>query len=176
VDVEPQPNLTKFHHDLMNVGPGLKPVDLGAVHITLKFLGDTDENLIPQIEAVMRQAVLGIPVFSLRLTNAGWFPHRPPIRVVWVGLKGAEPLVQMAKVLEEGLAMIGIAKEDRPFSPHLTMARVKDPKASFASEKMVERYLDQDFGEQSVSSIKLKKSVLSRSGPEYTTLLEVPLH
>jgi 2'-5' RNA ligase len=176
VDVEPKPNLVKFHHDLMNVGPGLKPVDLGAVHITLKFLGDTDENLTPQIEAVMRQAVLGIPAFSLRLANAGWFPHRPPIRVVWVGLKGAEPLAQMAHVLEEGLAIIGIAKEDRPFSPHLTMARVKDPRASFASEKMVERYKDQEFGEQVVSSIKLKRSVLSRSGPEYTTVLEVPLH
>jgi 2'-5' RNA ligase len=56
------------------------------------------------------------------------------------------------------------------------MARVKDPRASFASEKMVERYRDQDFGEQLVSSIKLKKSVLSRSGPEYSTVLEVPLH
>lgn len=176
MDVEPKPELTKFHQDLMNVGPGLKPVDLGAVHITLRFLGDTDESLIPQIEAVMRQAVLGIPAFSLRLTNAGSFPRRPPIRVVWVGLKGAEPLAQMALVLEEGLASIGFAKEDRPFSPHLTMARVKDPKASFASERMVERYKDQEFGEQAVSSIKLKKSVLSRSGPEYTTVLEVPLH
>jgi 2'-5' RNA ligase len=176
VDVEPKPNLAKFHHDLMDVGPGLKPVDLGAVHITLKFLGDTDETLIPQIEAVMRRAVLGLPPFTLGLTNAGSFPHRPPIRVVWVGLKGAEPLAQMAQMLEDGLAIIGFAKEDRPFSPHLTMARVKDPKASFATEKLVERYKDQDFGEQAVSSIKLKKSVLSRSGPEYTNVLEAPLH
>ena len=176
MDIEPRPGLARFHDDLMGVGPGLKPVDLGAVHITLKFLGDTDEGLIPDIEAVMRQAVLGIPAFSLRLTNVGSFPHRPPIRVIWIGLKGAEPLARMAQMLEQGLANIGFAKEDRPFSPHLTMARVKDPRASFASEKMVERYRDQDFGEQSVSSIKLKKSVLSRSGPEYSTVLEVPLH
>jgi 2'-5' RNA ligase len=176
VDVDRTSSMAEFHKDLMNIGPGLKPVDLGSVHITLKFLGETDESLVPKIGEAMERAVRGTPTFTIKMSKAGAFPSRPPIRVVWVGLKGAEPLAMMAKGLEEDLAAIGFSKEERPFSPHLTLARVKDPRASYAATKLVERFRDQEFGEQPINSIKLKRSVLSRAGPEYSTVLDVPLH
>jgi 2'-5' RNA ligase len=175
VDVDHTSSMVEFHNDLSNIGPGLKPVDLGSVHITLKFLGETDESVVPKIEVAMKRAVTDIPPFTIKMSTAGAFPTRSPIRVVWIGLKGTEALASMAKSLEEDLVQLGFPKEERPFSPHLTLARVKDPRASYAATKLVERFRDQDFGEQPINSIKLKRSVLSRAGPEYSTVLEMPL-
>lgn len=175
-DVDRTTSLADFHRDLSNIGPGLRPVDLMSVHITLKFLGETEESLVPDIGEAMKRAVMGVLPFTIRMAGAGAFPDRSPLRVVWVGLQGTDPLARIAKILEDDLAKMGFTKEERPFSPHLTLARVKDPRASFAATKAVERFKDTDFGEQPISSIKLKRSILSRSGPEYSTILTVPLH
>ena len=176
IEMEDTKNLSDLHRDLMNVGQGLKPVDLDQVHVTLKFLGDVAEDLVPKIQSAMESAVEGISPFQYRLRGAGSFPPRGPAKVIWVGMEDAEPMSRIAERLEEGLEPLGFAREDRPFRPHVTLARVKAPSAAFAAKQVADRYRSADFGPRNVDSIKLKKSVLTRYGPEYSTVLSVPLH
>jgi 2'-5' RNA ligase len=176
IELKDTTSLEELHRDLSNVGSGLKPVDLGSVHVTLKFLGDVDEALVPKIEDAMVRSVIGTAPFQFRLRGVGAFPPRGPSKVIWVGMEGAEQMGVIASSLEHFLEPIGFVREDRPFLPHLTLARVKFPSAGFAAQQLAERHRSDDFGTRVASSIKLKKSVLTRYGPEYSTVLDVPFH
>lgn len=167
--------LEQFHSELTDLGAGVKPVDVHQLHATLKFLGETEESIVPKLEEVMRIAVSSIRPFTIRLRGSGTFPPRPPARVVWVGLEGAEPLTLIASRLEGACQALGFEAEARPFRPHLTLARVKDPKASSSAIGLAEKYAGSEFGSVEVNSILLKKSVLGPKGPTYTTVLTSPL-
>ncbi|MDD1743204.1 MAG: RNA 2',3'-cyclic phosphodiesterase [Methanomassiliicoccales archaeon] len=175
VEMGQLPDLAQFHSELKGLEPGVKAVDLGHLHVTLKFLGDTEESLVPKLEEIMHIATAGIEPFTIRLHGAGTFPPKGNVRVVWVSLEGAEPLASMASRLEAALQPLGFEPEGRPFKPHLTLARVKDPRASGAVLSLVEKYATGEFGSVDVKSILLKKSVLSPKGPAYTTVLTSPL-
>lgn len=168
--------LVEVHRDLSNVGSGLRPVDLDSMHVTLKFLGDVDEASVPKIVEAMVRSVEGVAPFQFHLRGIGAFPPRGPTKVIWAGMEGAEPMGVIAGRLEEQLEPLGFVREDRPFLPHLTLARVKSPSAAFAAQQMAEKHRSDEFGTMTVSSIKLKRSVLTRFGPEYSTVSEVHFH
>lgn len=175
-EVAPSDELKALLAELGQIGPGLKPVEVENVHVTLKFLGDTDETLVPGIVKVMETAALDVKPFTVSLKGTGYFPPRGPARTIWVGMEGAEPMGIIAARLDKGLAELGFVPEERPFRPHLTVARVKDNRAAFAGESAAKRHRDGLFGSQLVDSIKLKRSILGRFGPTYTDVAKVDLH
>lgn len=168
VEIKPGPKVLEFLKELEECGADLKTVEPQNIHITLKFLGDTEEARIQQIKMAMEKACDGIKLFEAKLMGCGAFPDMKFIRVVWIGMKGAEGLVQIAKKLEEFLAGMGFKKEGRRFTPHLTVARVRSKKGIEGLLPLIEKYASADFGAQDISEIKLKKSVLSREGPIYS--------
>jgi 2'-5' RNA ligase len=173
VDLAPLPALEGFIRSLAQTG-GLKAVDSSSLHVTLKFLGDTEEALLPRIGEVMRAAVSGIPPFQVEVIGSGVFPPKGGARVVWAGLKGAEPMTVVASRLEKGLEPLGFEPEARQFKPHLTLARVKDPAAGEVARRVADSQAQGQFGSKLVSELYLKKSVLRPQGPEYSTLISVP--
>lgn len=95
------------------------------LHLTLKFLGDVDNRELPQMCDAMRDACQGIEDFSLELSGLGAFPKNKPPRVVWVSATDPQgALGQLAQRLDERFAALGIAKDNRAFTPHLTLGRV----------------------------------------------------
>jgi 2'-5' RNA ligase len=173
VDVQCGPELRTAIEQLKGYGRSLKPVHPDNVHITLKFLGDTEESAVPELEKVMRSAVDGIAPFQVRLVGTGVFPNARSPRVVWVGMDGAEPLGKMTSVLENDCELLGFRKEKRGFSPHLTLARVREGFQADLSEFLNETQ-EKQFGSFQVNGIRLKKSVLTPSGPIYSDVLEIP--
>jgi len=174
VDVDCGPELRKAIGELKDFGKALKPVSPDNVHVTLKFLGEIHESAVPELEAIMRQAVMGVQPFNVRLVDVGVFPNLRGPRVVWVGMEGAEPLVKMASSIEDGCELIGFPKERRPFSPHLTLARVREGfKPDLAD--LIKDSENKEFGVFPVKGIKLKKSVLTPAGPIYSDVLTVDL-
>lgn len=174
VDVDCGPELRKAIGELKDLGKALKPVSPDNVHVTLKFLGEIYEGAVPELEAIMQKAVMGVQPFNVRLVDVGVFPNLRGPRVVWVGMEGAEPLVKMASSMEDGCEPLGFPKERRPFSPHLTLARVRE---GFKPD-LVDFIKDsegRDFGVFPVKCIKLKKSVLTPAGPIYSDVLTVDL-
>jgi 2'-5' RNA ligase len=175
VEMGELPELRQFHSELKMLEPGMKAVDPGHLHVTLKFLGDTEESLVPKLDEVMRSGVNGIAPFTVHLHGSGTFPPKGNTRVVWVGLEGTEPLAIIASRLEGSLQELGFEPESRAFQPHLTLARVKDPRASGPAIALAEKYVLVDFGSVNVDRILLKKSVLGPRGPTYTTVITSPL-
>ncbi len=167
--------LRAFAEELRRTGASLKVVDVSQVHLTLKFLGETEAALVPRIVDAMRASVAGIRRFTVRLAGTGAFPNLRRMNVVWVGMEGAEPLAQIAARLEESLEPLGYPREGRAFSPHVTIARVKGPGGLEDARRVLEARARDAFGEASVDGIRLKKSVLTPQGPVYSTVEDVPL-
>ncbi|OGS51342.1 MAG: 2'-5' RNA ligase [Euryarchaeota archaeon RBG_16_68_12] len=161
--------------ELRASGAPLKLVQLEQVHLTLKFLGDTEEALVPRIVDAMRRSVAGVAPFTVRVAGTGAFPDLRRIRVLWVGLEGGEPLVGIARRLESETEPLGYPREGRDFSPHVTLARVKGGGNLDRARQVLEAHANDAYGEFPVDRIRLKKSVLTPQGPIYSTVEEVPL-
>ena len=153
----------------------LKLVDLEVLHTTLKFLGDTDEALVPEVVRLMERSVEGVPPVAVRLRGTGCFPSPTRINVVWVGLEGAEPLAGIAARLNRDLEGLGFRPENRRWEPHVTVARVKGPRHLERVRAAIDAFANEEFGTSVVDRIRLRKSVLRPEGPEYTTVADVPL-
>lgn len=153
----------------------LKPIRLDQVHLTLKFLGDTEEALVPRIVEGMRASVEGVPPFTIRLVGTGAFPNLRRMNVLWVGIEGGQPLVEIARRLEAAVEPLGYPREGRDFSPHVTIARVKGGGPLDGVRRVLETHAADAFGEFRVDRIRLRKSVLAPTGPTYSTVEEVPL-
>ncbi len=165
----------EFEKEIKETGANVKLVEPENVHITLKFLGDTDESRIDEIDKIMKDAVKEIDPFNIQLEGAGVFPNQNYIKIIWMGIKQGEPIGLIARKIDEQLSKIGFKKEKRGFSPHLTIARVKSAKGKDGILHVIEKYRDVQFVDIRVDSIKLKKSDLTPKGPIYTTLIDVKL-
>ena len=175
IDIGSFPKLVEFENEIKKTGADVKLVDPKIVHITLKFLGDTEENLVEKIEEIMKNSVEEIKPFEMQLIGTGVFPDQKYIRVAWIGIKNGEQIGKIANKIEEQISKLGFEKENREFSAHLTIGRIRSAKNKEKLLQVIEKYKDANFGSYKVDSIKLKKSELTPKGPIYTTLKEVKL-
>ncbi len=155
-------------------GANVKWVEPQNIHLTLKFLGDTDDK---EIDAIMRilEEVAGEKMdFTIRISSLGAFPSLDSIRVIWAGIDQGDTIAcQIAKDLEERIAYIGIAKEKRPFSSHITIGRTKsslNPGKLARDIGILEKALEGKNLEFRVQKITLFKSTLTPKGPVYEAL------
>ncbi|NLK25841.1 MAG: RNA 2',3'-cyclic phosphodiesterase [Euryarchaeota archaeon] len=175
VDLERDERIETFGTALKHADPSLKIVNPSLIHITLKFLGDVEEGQIPKISEAMHSAVQGVEPFTIAFRGTGAFPSLNRIRVVWVGMIDSQALGTIARRLDERLATIGFARETRPFAPHLTVARARSMHSNPSVRRVIQDHAQDDFGQQEVRVIRLKKSVLTPHGPQYSTLEELHL-
>ena len=143
------------------------------VHLTLKFLGEVDGNKIPSIVQAMRESARGS--FEAQGGAGGFFTLKGAPRVIWIGLRqGREGCAAYFEKLDGELAKAGFLAESKPFSPHLTVARVK---AAVRSDDWSGLLLDlkRDWPAFTVSHVVLWQSILKPSGPEYRRVAEVEL-
>jgi 2'-5' RNA ligase len=173
-EVELTPGARDMWEKVGGTGADLKMVDPSITHITLRFLGDTDEALVEDIARVMDGAVAGAAPFEVELRGLGVFPKPSHIKVVWLGMEGADPLKDIAGKLEAGMVPLGFKKE-KPFRPHLTVARVRGKRNIGELSSLVESNADVSMGTFRVERIVLKKSVLTPQGPIYTDVREAAL-
>ncbi|MGC8849470.1 MAG: RNA 2',3'-cyclic phosphodiesterase [Candidatus Bathyarchaeia archaeon] len=145
-------------------------VDPEKMHLTLKFLGEVSDSKIGEIKESLGD--LKFPPFDLRLEGVGVFPNPNRPRVIWIGVsEGADEISKLAEKVDDSLRRLGFPSETKGFKPHLTIARVKRGGGA-ALARILQEYSLRDFGTSKVESVKLKKSVLTPSGPIYTTLHE----
>ena len=148
------------------------------IHLTLKFLGDTRLDDVARIEEALVNATRYIKKFSFTLDGLGCFPNLKQPRVVWVGVKDSAALIEMQNRIETHIVPLDFPKEDRAFSPHITLGRVRREasRAEAASVgEAVRARANQTFGIESVSRVILMKSDLQRGGSIYTQLFTVNL-
>jgi len=175
MDVGVLPKVVEFSQKLRHLGSSLKVVNPNIIHMTLKFLGETDDALTPRIKDAMEKSVDGIAPMLLKIKGVGVFPSSSRIRVIWIGTEGGENMSLIARRLDDELSNLGFKREERPFVPHITIARTREGFSAGAARELIEASKSEEFGEQLMDTLRLKKSVLSPEGPTYSTVEEVRL-
>jgi len=153
----------------------VKWVKPDAMHLTLKFLGETDENFIPELVEHLRPLEKTHLPFSMQLTGTGTFGklHKP--RVIWAGITGSEPAKLLQQEIETITTKLGFEAEDREFRPHLTLARVKFIRNTRLLQEMVQADQGVKFQELPVQAFYLYQSSLHPEGAKYQVLATFPL-
>lgn len=163
--------VAKWIRSLQTQIEGTKWVETENLHITLKFLGDVPLNDLPELIRAMQRAASAVKSFDIEFSGSGAFPSWDNPKTIWVGCgQGTEELTALAAVIEEEFHKIGFAKENRRFSPHLTIGRVKH-----SSVPQVFSDFSFSFGYCSVDEIVLFSSELTKRGPIYEEWAAVPL-
>src|SRR4030042_3689080 len=105
----------------------IKWVNPGSIHLTLKFLGNTPVGMTDNINKVLKSAASGSHNFSLEMGGLGFFPNSRRPRVFWIGIGGnLGTLLKLQEEIDRGTEKLGFPGEKRPFSPHITLARIND--------------------------------------------------
>ncbi len=157
----------------------VKWVEPENIHLTLQFLGNVDADIVSRITTAMEQAAALTRHFQIEVGGLGAFPNLRNVQTIWVGLAGdLDKLTRLQKDIGANLTPLGFKPETRPFTPHLTLGRVRD------FIRLEERYLLGQIIEKmpfnakykvDVTDVNLMKSQLTRQGPIYTKLASVKL-
>ncbi len=151
-----------------------------AIHLTLKFLGDTPVSKISKVADALAAACQGIGPFDLSFEGRGCFPNMRRPRVIWVAVRdlSGSSLARLQAAVEEKVSPLAFPTEERGFSPHLTLGRVgrnASPQAEAAIGQMVEKSVVEQIATQRVAAVHFIKSDLRPTGPIYNQLATVAL-
>jgi 2'-5' RNA ligase len=149
-------------------------VPAGNLHITLNFQGDTEENLLNEITAGIEEIAVKQTSFELVLHSFGVYKSLKEPRVLWVGCDPCPALNQLKMELDVSLGDLGFQSDNRPFSPHLTLGRVKEIRQQNQLVQLITLYKGVVFQKQTIHKIALYESKLSPAGPEYIVIGEFP--
>ncbi len=156
--------------------PGAKWVSPDGMHLTLKFLGYVNYELIGEsLVKPVQKAARQLKMYTFSLNGLGAFPSEKRPRVVWAGVSDGGESEKLAGLLDEAIEPIGFPAEGRKFTPHITLARIKDPRVIKNPEIFNKAGMAVKRLEISARSLILYESVLDREGAKYFALTEFPL-
>ena len=179
--VFPPPQTQALAHDLIEQlrapRDGVSWVKRENLHVTLRFLGDVDADGAKRAEDAAREAARATAPFGALFGPPGAFPTAKKARVLWLGLvEGVEPFTRMANALEAALTTRGFEPEDREFTPHLTLGRVREPGADWTARLVAAPSLrDSTNARFTVSEIAVVESTLGSGGAAYRVRATAPL-
>ena len=172
--------ILNFQDQIKNFGK-IKLVEKENIHLTLKFLGDVDENKIKDIIEILNSISnnknnknnnKNNKKFEINLCGIGAFPDENYIKILWVGVSsGSEEISSLQQQIDEQLKILNFKKEKK-FHPHFTIARVKflNSRNKGELQRVLKENSDTDFGEFEVCGFQLMKSELTSSGPIYSVI------
>src|SRR6266404_1828347 len=191
IDLDPElrARIERFLEGVEGFAPDARWVRPESLHITLKFIGEQPPDRVEVITERLRRIESG--AFEIRAARYGFFPTAKAPRVFWIGIHAGPQLPELAEKIDMATAQLGIPREDRPFNPHLTLARAgagrrsgapkgrkgDGPNATFAVlEKRLAAMGELDFGKMTAREFILYQSQLSPKGSKYTKLQRFALN
>jgi RNA 2',3'-cyclic 3'-phosphodiesterase len=165
--------LAAFVSELQNFAPKAKWVRPENLHVTLKFLGETDGAKLGQIESNLK-AIHNTEPVGLEFSGLGFFPNERRARVLWAGIESSANLRTLAEDIDCSMHALGFPLEERPFTPHLTLARFNPPGLPPNLVAVVRERTASEFGSLTTGEFHLIESKLKSTGAEYTTLKSFP--
>ena len=163
IDEEIRGRIAEFIEEVRSSAPDVRWVAPESLHVTLKFIGEKPEAAAAEIEKAL--ALIAAGPFDISFRGHGFFPTEKAARVFWIGIEACEKLAELATKVEGNLTGIGIAKEERAFSPHLTLARggARIGSGSGAPGRRTGDRINQRFA-------RLQQRLLERASPEFGTM------
>jgi RNA 2',3'-cyclic 3'-phosphodiesterase len=164
------------HERIAHVIDELKPLSRAprwvrpeGLHLTLKFLGEVDEVQLPQIVAALKEIRASRPL-DLKFRGVGSFPKHDRPRVIWARVEDNGALAAVAEALTVRFEPLGFRREEREFSPHITLARINSRERLDNLVRAAQGFASYDFGAMQAAEFSLFKSTLKSSGAEYASL------
>jgi len=164
--------LAQLQQQLRAEYPGLKTVTPDNLHLTLHFLGERSQDELAEFGRIMLSVGRKKKSFNVTLEGLGVFPNPRRPRVVWIGLTPPDEVIELYTLLSKELALAGLLPEQKPFRPHLTLGRFKDPRRQAVSLCSI---LTHDCGSMRVDSMVLFRSRLTAKGAIHTPLVTAEL-
>jgi 2'-5' RNA ligase len=165
--------LAVFVREMRGIAPQAKWVRAENLHVTLKFLGETEAPKVKAIESTLGSIRSAQPV-TLEFRGLGFFPNDRRPRVFWAGMEASANLKALAADIDHRLHRLGIPLEERPFTPHLTLARFNPPGLPPKLGSAVSNHSSRSFGSLTAREFHLIESKLKSTGAEYTTVKSFP--
>ena len=163
-----------FQSELRSSGGDAKWVEAGNLHMTLKFLGNIEESQVSPLKEALTAAAKNLSPFTIQLEGIGSFPRTTDPRVVWLGIsEGKERLIALAQTVEQICSNLGFVPEDRAFSAHLTIGRIRSRDRLAPLIKKLQAADFRGSVPAPVEKIILFQSTLSPHGPTYIPLAEI---
>ncbi len=173
LEKEIKETLSALIRELDTGSRNIKWVKRQGMHLTLKFLGETPQEKVAEVQSVLEAASGEHPSFEIILKGTGTFPPEARIpRVVWIGIEENPALSAIQTRIENDLHKIRFPREQRQFHPHLTLGRIKGPENLGPVIHTLGQNRNTEFGRMSVDKITLFQSTLKPTGAEYTVLSE----
>jgi RNA 2',3'-cyclic 3'-phosphodiesterase len=167
--------MEEIQRQLRRTDADVKWVRPEAIHLTLKFLGSIRQEDVERISQALAPVVAEGESFEVRVQGMGCFPNPRNPRVVWLGVdRGKDALASLQGAIEKKMAELSFLPEDRPFSPHLTMGRVRSPRGRAGLAQVLEKHQGVEIGIFQTQEVILFRSELRPSGAVYTKLREFP--
>jgi RNA 2',3'-cyclic 3'-phosphodiesterase len=172
LDPDVRSNLVTLQQKLGRVAPDVKWVEEENLHLTLLFLGEVDERELMPICRAAQDAVANLPPFTLAVQGVGCFPNPRRPRTLWIGVgAGAQEATAVHDAIEQPLLALGCyRREERRYTPHITLGRVKSDRPADALALALQKHADWVAGESRVHEVAILSSQLTRNGPLYTVL------
>ncbi len=170
-------NATALQKQLARTGAAVKWVEPESMHVTLQFLGEVDERDLLKVCRTVATVARSEPPFALRVSGLGAFPTPRRPKVVWGGITdGADALRRLFGKLEAPLLELGVyRKEDRDYTPHLTLGRARGEADGTLLAGDMARHLAWEGGQTAVEELLVMSSEMERGGPVYAALGRAPL-
>ncbi|MCX6254086.1 MAG: RNA 2',3'-cyclic phosphodiesterase [Bacteroidia bacterium] len=170
--VEAEESLLKMISSLKSglSNESIKWTNPNNIHITLAFLGDTEEERIKIISAMLKEKCEGFGKFELIIRGSGVFKNLSDPRVIWTGIDPSGKLAQLNDFIMNGLKSADIKMEGRPFKPHLTLGRIKYLKDLTILKTLMDKFQNSEIQKVPVNEVILYESILLQSGPVYKPL------
>lgn len=164
--------ISEYMDRLQQYAEGARWARREGLHVTLKFIGEVKDEKVPEIARVL--ATVATEPFTVNFSGAGFFPTAKSPRVFWVGVDGGEALPRLAAGIETAARSLGFAREEKPFNPHLTLARAGSGAGAGHVLRPLQRLLEAEaapqFGTMTAREFWLYQSQLARGGSKYTKL------
>ena len=169
-------NLKGIQEELKKANADMKWARPDNIHLTLKFLGSTPAQQIPEIAGELKSGLAGFGSFSIEIAKLGSFPEKGKPRIIWAGVNaGSEDVIRLQGKIENSLKRFNFAQEDREYAPHQTIGRAKGFKNMERLQELMKTKNAVQLGNMIVENVYVIRSDLKPEGPVYTVLENILL-
>lgn len=154
----------------------IKWVEIFNIHITLFFVGDTDEEMIQSISSNLNNLLYSKESFILKGKGIGVFKNLQNPRVLWMGIEESEYLQHLKLTIDQMMKKLGFEIETRKFKPHLTLGRIKFVNDKRKFKNVLDCYKEFYFQDFKINKVIFYESKLTPSGPVYKVIKQIHLH
>ncbi|MBZ5531065.1 MAG: RNA 2',3'-cyclic phosphodiesterase [Acidobacteriia bacterium] len=164
--------MTEYMERARGYAPGARWARAEGLHVTLKFIGHVGDDKVAEMKTALA-AVKAAP-FEVRFEDVGFFPSPNSPRVFWIGVHSSDALPQLAAAIDQAVAELGVTREEKPYRPHLTLARAGSAQGANQELKQLQIFLQKEaaaqFGTMTAREFWMYQSQPQKGGSKYTKL------